>query len=168
MQLDNPTLIGVYIASITAVTSVTTNLITTVISNWFQSNREKRSELQDIYVGCIKSLATVSTLSGATESNMDNIELSLIEAKKYLALLLICSKKRNQIKLIEKEVYLFTSGQYEQLLKQASTNVLQPSDKYLEKYEYLPNQGQKQVLSAADMMLQLIIKIAPQDNRLLL
>ncbi|MEH2193688.1 MAG: hypothetical protein V7K98_13770 [Nostoc sp.] len=162
MQLDNPTLIGVYIASITAVTSVTTNLITTVISNWFQNNREKRSELQDIYVGCIKSLATVSTLSGATESNMDNIELSLIEAKKYLALLLIRSKKRNQIKLIEKEVYLFTSGQYEQLLNQTSTNVLQTS----EKYEYLPNQRQKQVLNAADMMLQLIIKIAPQDNRL--
>ncbi|MEH2216041.1 MAG: hypothetical protein V7K72_02685 [Nostoc sp.] len=168
MQLDNPTLIGVYIASITAVTSVTTNLITTVISNWFQTNRQKRSELQDIYAACIKSLATVSTLSSATESNMDNIELSLVEAKKCLALLLICTKKSNQIKLIEEEVYLFISGQYEQFLKKASINVLQPSDKSLEKYEYLLNQPQKQVISAADIMLQLIIKIAAQDKRLLL
>lgn len=168
MELNNPTLLGVYIASITAITSVITNLITTFISNCFQNNRGKRSELQDIYAGCIKSLATVSTLSGATESNMDNIELSLVEAKKYLALLLIRTKNRKKIKLIEEEIYLFATRQYQQILERASLNKLNPSNQSLEKYGYLRNERQKQVLSAADVMLQLIIKNGPRDERLLL
>ncbi|QIR39003.1 hypothetical protein HCG51_21380 [Tolypothrix sp. PCC 7910] len=162
MQLDNPALTAIYFASITAIVSVITNLVITIISNIFQNSREKRSEIQDIYAGCIKSIATVSTLSGATESNMDNIEQSLVEAKKYFALLLIRTKNKSQIKQMEEEIYLFITGQYTQLLEKVSIEGLQPS----EKYKYLENIQQKVVLSAADIMLKRIIKIAPQDKRL--
>lgn len=161
MRLDNPTLLGVYIASITAVTSVVTNLLTTITTNCFQKNREKRSEIQNIYAGCIKSLATVSTLSGATENNLDNIELSLVEAKKDLSFLLIYTKNNNLIQEIGEEVYLFTVGNYEQFLESASKKGF----KCL-KYDYLKNKPLKQVLSASDIMLQMIIKNAHKDKRL--
>ncbi|WP_375468538.1 hypothetical protein [uncultured Nostoc sp.] len=104
MVLNNTILIGVIIGLITGLI----NGCVTILINTFQSSREKIRELQDIYAGCITSLATVSTLSGATESNMDTIELSLVEAKKWLALLLIRSNNSNNIKLIKEEVYLFT------------------------------------------------------------
>ncbi|MEH2004357.1 hypothetical protein [Nostoc sp.] len=87
MVLNNPVFIGVIIGLITGLI----NGCVTISINTFQSSREKIRELQDIYAGCITSLATVSTLSGATESNMDTIELSLVKAKKWLALLLIRS-----------------------------------------------------------------------------
>ncbi len=85
MNLENPVLLGVYIGSITAITSAITNLMTTVVTNFFQNRREHknwlRSELQNLYSRAIKSLATLLTLS-TIESNMDTIEQSLVEAKK--------------------------------------------------------------------------------------
>ncbi|BAY84230.1 hypothetical protein NIES267_37260 [Calothrix parasitica NIES-267] len=57
--LNNPILIAVYIILTTAII----NLITVNINNSFQKEREKVSKIEDIYAGCIKNLATVSTLS---------------------------------------------------------------------------------------------------------
>jgi hypothetical protein len=128
----------------------------------------QKSNMIPIYAGCITSLATLSTLSGVTESNMDTIELSLVEAKKWLALLLIRSNNGNEIKLIKEEAYLFTTGQYTQLLEKASIHPFKPINQSSEKYAYLHNQPLKQLLSAADTMLQLIIKVGSQDKRLLL
>ncbi len=162
MPLNNPTLMGVYIVLFTVISSAIINLSTAMINNRFQEQREKISQIQDIYAGCIKNLTTVSTLSGATEDNLDNIEQSLIEAKKYLSLLLIRTKKRSYISSIEKEAYLFATGNYEKLLEIASQNEFKSS-----KYNYLLNEPQKQVLSAADIMLQIMIKNA-KDKRLLL
>lgn len=157
--LDNPILIAVYIILITAII----NLITANINNSFQKEREQVSQLEDIYAGCLKSLATVSTLSGATEENLDNIEKSLIEAKKYLSLLLIRTKKRSYISKIEEEAYLFATGDYQRLIEIAAEKELRSS-----KYDYLLNESQKQVLIAADTMLKIMIKNAHQDQRLLL
>ncbi len=157
--LNNPILIAVYIILTTAII----NLITANINNSFQKEREQVSQIEDIYAGCIKSLATVTTLSGATEENLDNIEKSLIEAKKYLSLLLIRTKERSYIYKIEKEAELFATGDYEKLLEIASQNGFKSS-----KYNYLLNESQKKVLSAADIMLQIMIKNPHQDKRLLL
>ncbi|MGJ5629592.1 hypothetical protein [Nostoc sp. CALU 1950] len=164
MQLDNPALTAIYFASITAMVSVITNLVITIISNCFQNTRQKRTELQDIYTGCIKSIATLTTLSTATETNLDNIEQSLVEAKKYLAILLIRTKNRNQIKQIEEEAFLFTTGQYKQLVEKAIIKGLKPS----ERFEYIEDEKNKALFSAADIMLKLIIEFAPQDKRLIL
>ena len=163
--LNNPTLIGVYIATITAISGICFNLLITFFSNNFQKNKEKRNQLQDIYTGCIKSLATVSTLSNATENNMDNIEISLVDAKKYLALLLIYTKESNQIKLNE-EIHLFIAGQYQQILERASLNMSKLLNQSQTKYTYLQNERQKEVLITADIMLQIIINIGIQDQRL--
>jgi hypothetical protein len=97
------------------------------------------------------------------ESNMDNIEQSLVEAKKYLAILLIRTKHRNRtINTVEKEICLFTTGQYKELLEQASLKNLKPSDKY----QYIQDEKLKTLLSAGDIMLKLIIELAPQDKKL--
>ncbi|MEH2015766.1 hypothetical protein [Nostoc sp.] len=162
MVLNNTVLIGVIIGLITGLI----NGCVTILINTFQSSREKIRELQDIYAGCITSLATVSTLSGATESNMDTIELSLVEAKKWLALLLIRSNNSNNIKLIKEEVYLFTIGQYRKLLEKATIHPLQPINQSSGKYAYVSNQPLRELLSAADTMLQLIIKVGAKDKRL--
>jgi hypothetical protein len=164
MQLDNPVLIGVYVASITAITSVITNLITTFISNFFQDRREGKnqlkSELQNIYSGSIKSLATLLTLSGI-ESNLDTIELSIVEAKKWLALSLIYSesKYKELFEHFEEETSLFILGQYEQLLEKEKTwaTGLQPLEKY---------QNVEDVYAAADIMIRRIMEVACQDKRL--
>ncbi|MHC5936601.1 hypothetical protein [Nostoc sp.] len=162
MGLNNPVFIGVIIGLITGLI----NGCVTISINTFQSSREKIRELQDIYAGCITSLATVSTLSGATESNMDTIELSLVEAKKWLALLLIRSNNSNNIKLIKEEVYLFTIGQYRELLEKTTIHPLQPINQSSGKYVYVSNQPLRELLSAADTMLQLIIKVGSKDKRL--
>ena len=161
MVLNNPVFISVIIGFI----SVLINGWVTISINTFQSSREKIKELQDIYAGCIMSLATVSSLSGATESNMDTIELSLVEAKKWLALLLIRSKNSDEIKLIKEEAYLFIIGQYTQLLKKASIHPFKPINQSSGKYAYLHNRPLQELLSAADTMLQLIITVGPEDKR---
>ncbi len=163
MPFNNPTLMGVYIVFFTVITSAIINLLTARINNYFQKEREQISQIQDIYAGCIKNLATVSTLSGATKDNLDNIEQSLIEAKKYLSLLLIRTKNKCQIHEMEEAAELFATGDYEKLLQIASQNGFKSS-----KYNYLLNEPQKQVLSAADIMLQIMIKNAHKDKRLLL
>lgn len=163
MQLDNPVLIGVYIASITAITSVITNLITTLVSNYSQNRRESknwvRSELRGIYGDCIKSLSTLLTLSGMVESNLDFIEQSVVESKKYLALALIYVN-RKQIKsfsAFKEDVHLFTSGEYEKLLNEARMRGIEPISRY---------QNVIALYGAADVMLRQIIEIASRDERL--
>lgn len=159
MQLDNPVLIGVYVASITAITSVITNLITTCISNYFQNKRENRnwlrSELRNIYGDCIKSLSTILTLAGI-DSNLDSIEQSIVESKKYLALSLIYTRRKQiqSFDIFKKEVCLFTLGEYEKLLDESA---IEPSSKY---------RDLASVYRAADIMLKHIIQVASQDKRL--
>jgi hypothetical protein len=162
MQLDSPVLIGVYVASITAITSVITNLITIFISNYSQNRRENknwlRGELRDIYSGCIQNLSTLLTLSGI-DSNLDSIEQSIVESKKYLALSLIYNKGK-QIELLnifEEEALLFILGKYEQLLDKAKMRGIEPSPKY---------RDVKAVYGSADIMLGHIVEIASQDQRL--
>jgi len=166
MKLDNPTLLGVYVASITAMASVIISLSTTLISQNFQKSKQKRDELQDIYAGCIKNLAAVTTLSHATEENMNNIESSLVEAKKDLALLLIYGKNKKPIKIIEEQGLLFITGQYKKLTLNFPKDILVFPRSSFEKYDYILDERNKTLLIAADMMLQLIILIAPEDKRL--
>ncbi|MEH1848548.1 MAG: hypothetical protein V7L25_27185 [Nostoc sp.] len=97
---------------------------------------------------------------------MDTIELSLVKAKKWLALLLIRSNNSNNIKLIKEEVYLFTIGQYRELLEKATIHPLQPINQSSGKYVYVSNKPLRELLSAADTMLQLIIKVGSKDKRL--
>ena len=162
MQLDSPVLIGVYVASITAITSVITNLITTFISNYFQNRRENRNwlrgELRDTYSSCIQNLSTLLTLSGIDE-NLDSIEHSIVESKKYLALSLIYNKDKKTKFLVDfkEEVLLFVSGKYEQLLEKAKMRGIEPSPKY-RKIEA--------VYCAADIMLGCVVEIASHDQRL--
>ncbi|MEM7714649.1 MAG: hypothetical protein AAF349_13920, partial [Cyanobacteria bacterium P01_A01_bin.68] len=121
-------------------------------------------KIEDIYAGCIKNIATVSTLSDATKENEDNIEQSLIEAKKNLSILLIRTQRKTYIEKIKEEAYLFAIGDYKKLLEVAEENGLKCS-----KYDYISkNEPLKQVLSAADIILQIIIKNAHTDKRLLL
>jgi hypothetical protein len=166
-SLNNPILIGVYIASITAITSALTNLITSCISNVSQNRRDKvnwlRSEMQKIYSNCIQNLAAVTTLSFAVESNLDDIERSLIEAKKWLALILIYTKSRRSkyFSDFEKEVFLFTSGEYLKFLKEAESKNLYPSSRY-------ENKENGEVCGAAQVMLRRVIEISSKDKRLAL
>jgi len=162
MQLDNPVLIGVYIASITATTSVLTNLITTFISNYSQNRRENRNwlrgELRDIYSGCIQHLSTLLTVSGI-DSNLDSIEQSIVESKKYLALSLIYNKSKQigQFSIFEEEALLFILGNHKQLLDKAKMRGIEVSPKY---------RDVKLFYGAAEIMLGHIVEIASQDQRL--
>ncbi|MBD1889805.1 hypothetical protein [Coleofasciculus sp. FACHB-SPT9] len=162
MQLNNPVLIGVFITSITAIASVITTLLTSLISTYSQTRRENkiwlRSELRNIYGGAVQSLATLLTLS-SIESNMDIIEGAIVDAKKWLALSLIYfePKQKKVSELFEEEIYLFISGQYKQFLINAQMKGFQPSEKY---------QGVNDVYGAADVMLKRIMEVAYQDKRL--
>ncbi|MBD1945797.1 hypothetical protein H6F50_26170 [Coleofasciculus sp. FACHB-712] len=162
MQLNNPVLLGVFVTSITAISTVIATSLTSLISNYYQTKRENeiwlKSELRNIYGGAIQSLATLLTLSGI-ESNMDAIEEAIVDAKKWLALSLIYfePKQKKTFKVFEDEIYLFTSGQYKYFLEKARIKGLQPAEKY---------QGVNDVYGAADVMLKRIIEVAYQDKRL--
>lgn len=162
MKLENPVLIGVYIVSITSVASAIANFFTAWLSGRLKAQENNKSwlrkELRDIYADSIKNLATILTLS-SIESNLDSIENSIIESKKYLALSLIYGRCRSQEtdRDFSRDVNLFVSGQYEHLLKLAKENGVEPCEKYC---------VLKDVYGAADVMLRRVLEVASQDKRL--
>jgi hypothetical protein len=158
MPLNNPVLLGLYAAIIAAISS----LVVAVISKLFDRKNEKekwlRSELQNIYGSCIKSLTTPLTLA-YIPTNLDTIEGAIIEAKKWLALVLIYhpSKKTKEFKELEQQVSLFITGQYDKFLEVCLAKGVQPSEKY---------RHQISVYQAADIMLGRILEFAYRDKRL--
>jgi hypothetical protein len=64
--------------------------------------------------------------------------------------------------------YFRSSEQYKNQISIVNGKKAGTENQSSEKYAYLHNQPLKQLLSAADTMLQLIIKVGSQDKRLLL
>ncbi len=92
---------------------------------------------------------------------MDKIETALAESKAYLALLLAHEKElpKSEREKFEKEVNSFVLGQYENVIKAAEKNSLEPQDRFIDhhQYNYLP---------ASDIILQRIVKVSSQDKML--
>ncbi len=151
----NPTIIAV-------ICTLVTNFLIAFLNNTYQNKRDKINQIRDIYSGCIKNLSTVLTLYFDIEENKDKIEESLVEAKKYLALLLIYTKSRKEFNEIQKDIYLFTIGEYKEVIEEANKKGLKLSVRYAS----IQEASIRDIRLASDIILKKILETAPKDKRL--
>jgi len=134
-----------------------------LLTNRSENRRQYRRDLQNIYINCIRNLLLVLTLARVEENHerMDKIETALAESKAFLVLLLAHEKElpKSEQEKFEKEVNSFVLGQYENVIKAAEENGLKPQDRFINchQYNYLP---------ASDIILQRIVKVSSQDEKL--
>ncbi|MBC5797448.1 MAG: hypothetical protein VKL60_03865 [Sphaerospermopsis sp.] len=86
----------------------------------------------------------------------------MVEAKKYLALLLIYTKSIKEFKEIQKDIYLFTIGEYKEVIEESNKKGLKLSVRYAS----IQEASIRDIRLASDIILKKILETAPKDKRL--